>query len=297
MRDEGAAMPVSRRFIPVNLTQAQRKAIALLLPDMTERLKLDEQNQRTIQLSQEEATEIIHKARTAVRHARSGMVRNSLRCVIDLIGQAIEESEGIGAIPANDRLFQFKITLKEIQPPIWRRIQVKDGTLDKLHEHIQTAMGWTNSHLHRFKIGDKEYGDPDLLFDDVEPWGFEDSTSTKISEVLPRSGRRFLFEYEYDFGDGWQHDVLFEGCVQAERGNRYPVCLEGVRCCPPEDVGGTPGYEEFLEALADPEHERHDEFLRWAGGRFDPEEFDADKVTKKMRRGLPDWRTMSRDLI
>lgn len=158
-------------------------------------------------------------------------------------------------------------------------------------------MGWTNSHLHRFKIEGKEYGDPDLLFDDVEPLEFEDSTSIKISETLPKSGKRLLFEYEYDFGDGWDHDVLFEGCVQAERGKRYPVCLEGARHCPPEDVGGTPGYEEFLEAVVDPEHERHDEFLRWAGGRFDPEGFDAVKMTKKMRRGLPDWRTMSQDWI
>ena len=90
---------------------------------------------------------------------------------------------------------------------------------------------------------------------------------------------------------------LSMGCVQAERGKRYPICLEGARHCPPEDVGGTPGYEEFLEAIADPEHERHDEFLTWVGGSFDPEEFDADKMTKKMRRGLPDWRTMSQDWI
>jgi Plasmid pRiA4b ORF-3-like protein len=290
-------MPASRPLIRVNLTQAQRKAVALLLPDLTERLKLNEKNQRTIPFSQETAKEVSRKAAVAIRQARSGMVRNSLRCVIDLIAQAIEDSQGIGAIPASERLFQFEITLRDIQPPIWRRIQVKDGTLDKLHEHIQTAMGWTNSHLHRFKIGDKEYGDPDLLFDDVEPWDFEDSTSTKISEALPRSGKRFLFEYEYDFGDSWQHDVLFEGCVQAERGKRYPVCLEGARHCPPEDVGGTPGYEEFLEAIADPEHERHEEFLRWAGGRFDPEEFAAEKMTKKMRRGLPDWRRMSEDWI
>jgi len=290
-------MPTARHHFPVLLTQAQRKVVALLLPNLTDRLKLDEKNQRAIPFTVDELKEIGRKARVTVRQAESGMVRNSLRCLTDITAQAIEESQGIGAIPASERLFQFKITLREIQPPIWRRIQVKDGTLDKLHEHIQTAMGWTNSHLHRFKIGDKEYGDPDLLFDDVEPLEFEDSTSIKISEVMPRSGKRLHIEYEYDFGDGWHHDVLFEGCVQAGRGKRYPICLEGARHCPPEDVDGTPGYEEFLEAVADPEHERHDEFLRWAGGRSDPEEFDTDKMTKKMRRGLPDWRTMSRDWI
>src|SRR5689334_1044109 len=151
-------MPTSRQRIPVNLTQAQRKAVALLLPDLTERLRLDEKNQRTIGFSPEELREIGRKASAAVRHASSGMLRNSLRSVTDLITQARGRSTGIGAIPAAERLFQFKITLRGIQPPIWRRIQVRDGTLDKLHEHIQTAMGWTNSHLHRFTIDDKEYG-------------------------------------------------------------------------------------------------------------------------------------------
>ncbi len=97
--------------------------------------------------------------------------------------------------------------------------------------------------------------------------------------------------YEYDFGDGWRHEVLFEGCVRAERGKRYPICIEAARACPPEDVGGTWGYEEFVAAMADPEHERHEEFREWIGGRFDPEAFDPAKATKRMWRGLPDWRS------
>ncbi len=101
-----------------------------------------------------------------------------------------------------------------------------------------------------------------------------------------------MFEYEYDFGDSWSHDVLFEGCLQADPGCRYPLCLEGERACPPEDVGGTRGYLDFLEALADPDHEEHDTFRRWVGRRFDPESFDPAKTTKRMRRGLPNWRSM-----
>jgi hypothetical protein len=100
---------------------------------------------------------------------------------------------------------------------------MKDGTLDKLHEHIQTAMGWTNSHLHHFKIGEQLYGDPMLLDENFAEMNCEDSLSTKISAILPKSGRRFAFDYEYDFGDGWRHEVLFEGCLGAERGKRYPV--------------------------------------------------------------------------
>ena len=111
-------------------------------------------------------------------------------------------------------LYQFKITLKDSKPPIWRRIQVADCTLDKLHEHIQTAMGWTNSHLHKFEIGEKRYADPVLMEEDMEEFGCLDSTRTKISKILPKTGKRFSFSYEYDFGDGWEHEILFEGCPE-----------------------------------------------------------------------------------
>ena len=190
-------------------------------------------------------------------------------------------------------LYQFKITLKAIEPPIWRRIQVKDCTLDKLHEHIQTAMGWTNSHLHRFEIGGVLYGDPELLLE-----GFEDdpdivnSLDTRLSKIISSDSKRFSFEYEYDFGDDWEHEILFEGCLRAEKSVRYPLCLEGDRACPPEDVGGSYGYQEYLEALADPKHERHDEFKEWRG-RFNPEKFNAATATKSMQRGLPNWREMN----
>ncbi|MCB0065506.1 MAG: plasmid pRiA4b ORF-3 family protein, partial [Caldilineaceae bacterium] len=169
------------------------------------------------------------------------------------------------------------------------RIQVKNCTLDKLHEHIQTAMGWTNSHLHQFEIDGERYGDPELIDDGFEDFHCVDSTVTKISEIVPKDGKRFRFTYEYDFGDDWQHEVIFDGCLRAEKGQRYPICVEGERACPPEDVGGVWGYAEFLEAIADPKHEQHDDFVEWAGD-FDPEEFDAAKTTKAMRRGLPDWR-------
>ncbi|MHC4110027.1 MAG: plasmid pRiA4b ORF-3 family protein, partial [Planctomycetota bacterium] len=218
--------------------------------------------------------------------------RNSLRHVADAAEQAVEMfNEGhIHRIPPGKRLYQFKITLKDIQLPIWRRIQVKDCSLDKLHEHIQTAMGWTNSHLHQFKIDDTLYGDPDLL---CEGWEDEsqpvNSLETKVSDIVPEDGKRILFEYEYDFGDGWEHEILFEGCLQAEKGGRHPVCMEGERACPPEDVGGISGYEEYLEAMADPEHEEHESFMGWRGP-FEPEAFDVAATTRRMRRGFPGWR-------
>ncbi|QDU93716.1 plasmid pRiA4b ORF-3 family protein [Lignipirellula cremea] len=190
-----------------------------------------------------------------------------------------------------DVLYQFKITLLGAKPPIWRRIQVQDCTFDKLHEYIQTAMGWTNSHLHQFEIKGERYGDPELLDDDFDHFDGIDSTTTMLSRILPETGQRFAFKYKYDFGDGWEHEVLYEGCPPLEKDKKYPLCLEGERSCPPEDVGGMGGYYEFLAVIADPEHEDHERLLRWAG-TFDPDAFDPKQATKEMKKGLPDWRKM-----
>ena len=151
------------------LTAAQRKAVAELIPELADRLLLDSSNQRTLPFTLVELQSLQQKAHEAIRHAETGMIRNSLRHIIEATSKAIDDSQGIGSISASERLYQFKITLIESKPPIWRRIQVKNCTLDKLHERIQTAMGWTNSHLHQFEIEGERFGDPDLLDD-----GFED---------------------------------------------------------------------------------------------------------------------------
>jgi hypothetical protein len=192
----------------------------------------------------------------------------------------------------NTTVYQFKITLIGATPPIWRRIQVPDCTLDKLHEHIQTAMGWTNSHLHHFRLGEQLYGDPELMPENFEEMGYEDSTTTMLSDLVPKTGKRFHFIYEYDFGDGWEHEVVFEGRPAVDPKAKYPVCLEGARACPPDDCGGVWGYADFLEAIQNPDHEQHEELLEWVGGKFDPVKFDPAKATKAMRKGLPDWRSM-----
>lgn len=186
--------------------------------------------------------------------------------------------------------FQFKITLYAITPPIWRLIQVKDCTLDKLHEHIQTAMGWTNSHLHRFEIEGEQYGDPALLGNGVEDQDYVDSTQTLLSDLLPLTVKRFAFNYEYDFGDSWEHEILLEGHPPVDPKLDYPICFEGARACPPENCGGVPGYGNFLEVIRNPKHEEHESMLDWIGGHFDSEDFDAKRTTKAMKKGLPNWR-------
>lgn len=283
---------LSEQRFPVRLTQAQRRVIDGISPELTHRLNLAEADQRTIPLTLAELKSIKEKAGKAMRHASTGMKRNSLRHVADLTAKALDTAQGIGAIPVSVRLYQFKVTLKDIAPAIWRRIQVKECTFDKLHERIQTAMGWTNSHLHHFKIDERLYGDPFLMEDNFGEMEYEDSSVTKIGDVVPKAGERFVFGYEYDFGDCWRHEIVFEGCLRSQRGRKYPLCLEGERNCPPEDVGGTTGYAEFLDAIAHPDHERHKVFLDWIGGAFDPEEFDAATVTRRMQRGLPNGKRM-----
>ncbi|CAE7546119.1 unnamed protein product [Symbiodinium sp. CCMP2456] len=148
-------------------------------------------------------------------------------------------------------------------------------------------MGWTNSHLHQFEVKGERYGDPDLM-DDLD---CIDSTATMVSEILPTTGKRFAFKYDYDFGDGWEHEVLYEGSPPLEKGKKYPLCLEGERACPPEDIGGVWGYVDYLEALEDPKHELHEDYMEW-NGPFDPDKFDTKKATREMKKGLPNWRDM-----
>ena len=176
--------------------------------------------------------------------------------------------------------YQIKVSLDVIRPPVWRRIVVPgDTTLSKLHDILQVVMGWENYHLHQFTIAGKRYGDAGQ--DEFGELGFLDERRHRLSQLIPREG--FRLSYEYDFGDGWQHTLVVEKIVPSEEGSRYPVCLAGKRACPPEDVGGVWGYEEYLAALQDPEDPEHDEWLQWRG-EFDPEAFNLEKVNSELKR-------------
>ncbi len=284
-----SSMQEFERF-PLRLSLAQRKVLAEILPTFADRLQTDELKSRFIWFSLEEMKAIHENARLAINRLDSGLKRNSLTHVAHVAEQAVDYFQGIGRIPVKERLYQFKITLMEIKPTIWRRIQTRNCTLDKLHYQIQTAMGWTDSHLHHFKIDQRLYGDPFVFRREYQgDEYYEDSTATTLSQVLPKSGKRFCFEYLYDYGDSWEHEILFEGCLKADAGKRYPICVEGERACPPEDVGGASAYEDFLTAIAEPLHPEHDENLCWVGGSFDPEHFDPVTVTKRMIRGRRNW--------
>jgi len=283
---------MNQQSFGVSLTQPQRVAIAELLPQLVDRLKLDAKRQVKIEFTVSLMKAIWWSAGEAVPTAVSGAKRNSLRCIIAAFRQAIQDAHGIAAIPPSKRLYQFKITLLNIEPVIWRRIQVENCSVDKLHECVQTAMGWTNSHLHQFEIQGIVCGDLELLSGECDSFVGTNSLETMVSDIVPQSGARFRFSYEYDFGDRWEHEVVFEGCLPTDQSVRYPLCLEGERACPPEDVGGVDGYGEFLAAIADAYHSEHKEWMAWAGGDFDSNRFDATAATKDMQRGLPDWRQL-----
>jgi hypothetical protein len=183
------------------------------------------------------------------------------------------------AATAPGRVYQLKLTLKGLKPPIWRRVEVADEiTLARLHQIIQVAMGWTDSHLHMFSLGQTSYGVPHP----GDEGDVRDERRVKLSQLLTAPKQKL--SYEYDFGDSWTHEVLLEKALPPEPGVRYPRCTAGKQACPPEDCGGPWGYAELLEAIADPEHPEHDELLEWVGGAFDPEAFDMAEVNAELRR-------------
>jgi len=178
-------------------------------------------------------------------------------------------------------VFQFKIILQDVDKPIWRQIQVDDQyTFWDLHVAIQDVMGWTDSHLHKFTVinpttlEQEHIGIPDDEGFDTHPMlaGWD----VKIKNyILTKGNQKFL--YLYDFGDSWEHVIEFEGEFEKQAG-LYPKCLAGERACPPEDVGGIPGFENFLSIIKDSKHKERKELLEWVGGKYDPEEFDHNKV-------------------
>ncbi|HBH52238.1 MAG TPA: hypothetical protein DDY91_10130 [Planctomycetaceae bacterium] len=190
--------------------------------------------------------------------------------------------------PAGATVFQFKVTLLGVKPPVWRRIVVPDCTLARFHEYLQSAMGWNNSHLHQYEIEELHYGDPELLGVEFDEEESGNTTEILLSEVIPMSRRRFAFHYEYDLGEGWDHEILFEGNPEFDPQVQYPHCIEGARACPPEDCGGARGYTRLVAAYRDPRHDQHKEMRTWLGPAFDPEQFDPLATTGKMRKGLTD---------
>jgi len=176
------------------------------------------------------------------------------------------------------RIYQLKVTLDGVEPPVWRRLLVPGGyTLDRVHRAIQYAMGWRDCHLHCFDIGGSQYGVPD-------PEGeleLLDEMDVRLDAVADGGN---AFRYTYDYGDWWEHTVEVEDEFAADPDERYPICVDGRRACPPEDAGGSHAYTELLAVLEDPKHPEYERVRDWVGRGYDPESFAPGPVTTLLRR-------------
>jgi hypothetical protein len=180
-------------------------------------------------------------------------------------------------------IYLLHVSLREISPRIWRRFEVpSETTLPQLHIALQIVMGWENYHLHEFRIAGRNYAEPDPE-DHHFGRNVLDERRVRVGKLLAAGSS---FEYHYDFGDNWRHDILIESVLPVTPRKLYPVCLAGARSAPPEDVGGIGGYQRYLEALFDHRHPDHEDMLRWRG-RFDPESFAVTRVNKSLREAFP----------
>jgi hypothetical protein len=251
------------------------------------RIKETLPDQRFVEFTEKELEKMVEEVYTSLAYALPAD-RKRLSAVLDKIDDlldALEEQhldEKRHTVAKSGAIYQFKVTLKESDPPIWRRIQEPDCTLGELHEVLQVVMGWEDCHLHQFIVHGESYGplDPEDALWDMEK---HDEEEISISQFV-KMGRNTRFTYEYDFGDPWQHEIVLEKTLETEPKVRYPRCVEGAMACPPEDCGGVWGYAEFLEAIADPKHESHEDMLEWIGGKVDPERFDLDGVNRELGR-------------
>lgn len=182
-------------------------------------------------------------------------------------------------------LIQLRVTLENIQPPVWRRLLLSSSTFfSELQHIIQIAFGWENSHLFQFKTEDYFIGIPDPEFDISDNIKVIDAKEVVVGKLLTETGDEI--EYEYDFGDSWIHSVVMEKYLQVEPGFNYPSCLSGKRAAPPENCGGAPGYSLLMEVMGNKQHPEYKEYRELFGGRkaFDPEKFDIEKVNKQLAR-------------
>jgi hypothetical protein len=184
------------------------------------------------------------------------------------------------------KIARLKITLDDVEPRVMRRVDVPfDIRLDRLHLVIQVAMGWTNSHLYEFRLGETGWSIPNRDFPDDA----QDARKASLATLLTEYGKK-KFDYIYDFGDCWEHTIAVEKILESLPEQEYPCLIEAEGNCPPEDVGGFPGYEELLAAKADPTHERRQEFEDWMDlDAFDPKTPDTAFIKLALKALAKKW--------
>ena len=186
------------------------------------------------------------------------------------------------AVP-EQKVVRLRIALSDTDPQIWRRVDVPaDFPLRRVHDVIQAVFDWLDCHLHQFEIGDRLYGATEYDDGDIDGGRLYDDRNIRLGALLNRGVERFI--YRYDFGDDWEHVITVEQVLDPEDRIEYPILVDGARRAPPEDCGGSHGFDSFLEAMLDEAHEEHEAMMNWYGGHFDPDDLELDTVEAMLTR-------------
>jgi len=185
------------------------------------------------------------------------------------------------------KLYTMKITLLDVEPPVWRRFVAPSFMkLHHFHGVLQAVMGWEDGHMYAFTVDGKRFTPNRRLGVDAM-WNKGDGYPPEKYELCQLIKPGMTFHYEYDFGDGWEHEIVVENDT-ASKDTKHPFyCIEGERACPPDDCGGPRGYKNLLDILSDPDNPEYEERLDWIGGRFDSECFDPDDCNRSLQVRRP----------
>jgi len=271
------ASPEGEGFV-LKLTAKQHECL-LKFAELTGSLKVkfDAKESLRFVLTQAELDDLDDELDVAVDRARANDKQKVEGIVVKGARLLMAENATSPALTSKKTVYQFKIRLLNTYPAIWRRVEIRDGTLEDLHDVIQLAFGWDGEHLHEFHLDGRGFNSDGVEEND------DDERDVRLSELVPTYGPKSKWIYEYDFGDSWRHYIQFEGFPANDPKRHYPCCVDGKRACPPEDCGGPLGYAELLETLADPNDLEHDD-MKDAFENLDPEAFDVKAINKKLRR-------------
>ncbi|MEO6733960.1 MAG: plasmid pRiA4b ORF-3 family protein [Ferruginibacter sp.] len=181
------------------------------------------------------------------------------------------------------QVIQLTVSLQNSKPQIWRSILVNSHTtFFELHHIIQIVMGWKNYHLFEFNLDGYRIG---MIEENEEGYQLNrplDATKILLTDIL--SLEKDSFQYNYDFGDCWVHEITLEQTLQRDEKQTYPICIKGEMNCPPEDCGGIHGFYDMLKILNNKKHPEHKDTRNWIGKKYAPESFDASKINRQLKQ-------------
>jgi hypothetical protein len=180
-------------------------------------------------------------------------------------------------------IVQLNISLHESKPLIWRQILVHNNTtFFELHHIIQIVMGWKNYHMFEFNIEGYRIGEIDEEERNYGSGKLLDANAVTLKDIITQ--KKDIINYEYDFGDGWQHQIKVDEFLSVSKSIKYPICINGQMNCPPEDCGGIHAFYNSLDILKNKTHEEYKEMYQWFPKKYDSEKFDIEKVNRQLKK-------------